>query len=139
MALKLQGLAHTLSAAGDKDLALKVYQGCGSSTKIIGALAEKGDISALVGGSTVCPRFACLELSGRSHQQRWRAGRGGGCNPLCSQALPPRDSSAPTCHCAVGTFLPSFAVLAISCAVATFFRSYLAILHPPLPSLPVME
>jgi len=29
-------------------MALKVYQGCGSSTKIIGALAEKGDIAALV-------------------------------------------------------------------------------------------
>mmetsp|Transcript_18521 Transcript_18521/g.52003 ORF Transcript_18521/g.52003 Transcript_18521/m.52003 type:complete len:1694 (+) Transcript_18521:108-5189(+) len=41
-------MGDMLSAAGDKDLALKVYQGCGSSTKIIGALAEKGDISALV-------------------------------------------------------------------------------------------
>ncbi|KAF5839265.1 clathrin heavy chain 2 [Dunaliella salina] len=41
-------MGDMLSAAGDKDMALKVYQGCGSSTKIIGALAEKGDIGALV-------------------------------------------------------------------------------------------
>ncbi len=37
-------LPHT---AGDKDFALKVYQQCGASGKIIVALAEKGDMAAL--------------------------------------------------------------------------------------------
>jgi len=43
-----QFLCLQLAEAGDKDLSLKVYQACGSSTKIMGALAEKGDISELV-------------------------------------------------------------------------------------------
>lgn len=40
-------LGDMLSAAGDKDLALKIYQLCGASGKVIVALAEKGDMSAL--------------------------------------------------------------------------------------------
>eukprot|EP00775_Hariotina_reticulata_P002628 gene2628-2929_t len=40
-------LGDLVSAAGDKDLALKIYQTCGASGKVIVALAEKGDMSAL--------------------------------------------------------------------------------------------
>ncbi|KAF6255267.1 clathrin heavy chain [Scenedesmus sp. NREL 46B-D3] len=40
-------LGDMVSAAGDKDLALKMYQLCGASGKVIVALAEKGDMSAL--------------------------------------------------------------------------------------------
>lgn len=48
---KLEGseeLGDLISAAGDKDMALKVYQTCGASAKIIVALAEKGDFQALM-------------------------------------------------------------------------------------------
>ena len=34
--------------SGDKDMALKIYQGCNASGKVIGTLAEKGDFNALV-------------------------------------------------------------------------------------------
>ncbi len=34
--------------AGDKDMALRIYQQCNASGKIIGTLAEKGDFNALV-------------------------------------------------------------------------------------------
>eukprot|EP00879_Flechtneria_rotunda_P000465 GHRR01000566.1.p1 GENE.GHRR01000566.1~~GHRR01000566.1.p1 ORF type:complete len:1351 (+),score=578.78 GHRR01000566.1:197-4249(+) len=40
-------LGDMVSAAGDKDMALKIYQLCGASGKVIVALAEKGDMSAL--------------------------------------------------------------------------------------------
>ena len=37
-----------LPGAGDKDMALKIYQSCNASGKVIGTLAEKGDFNALV-------------------------------------------------------------------------------------------
>lgn len=40
-------LGDMVSAAGDKDMALKIYQLCGASGKVIVALAEKGDMGAL--------------------------------------------------------------------------------------------
>ncbi|KXZ42859.1 hypothetical protein GPECTOR_114g310 [Gonium pectorale] len=47
-------LGDAISAAGDKDFALKVYQQCGAGAKVIATLAEKGDIQALIAytGST---------------------------------------------------------------------------------------
>lgn len=58
-----------VSAAGDKDLALKVYQQCNSGAKIIGVLAEKGDFNALVGAPCLFPLRptvpVCIE------QQAW--------------------------------------------------------------------
>lgn len=41
-------LGDLVSAAGDKDMALKIYQICGASGKVIVALAEKGDFNALM-------------------------------------------------------------------------------------------
>ncbi|GAX80055.1 hypothetical protein CEUSTIGMA_g7494.t1 [Chlamydomonas eustigma] len=41
-------LGDLVSAAGDKDMALNIYQSCNASGKIIGTLAEKGDFNALV-------------------------------------------------------------------------------------------
>lgn len=41
-------LGDLVSGAGDKDMALKIYQQCNASGKIIGTLAEKGDFNALV-------------------------------------------------------------------------------------------
>lgn len=41
-------LGDLVSASGDKDMALKMYQTCGASGKVIGLLAEKGDMTALV-------------------------------------------------------------------------------------------
>lgn len=43
-----EDLGDLVSAAGDKDMALKIYQLCGSSGKVIVALAEKGDFNALM-------------------------------------------------------------------------------------------
>lgn len=47
-------LGDAISASGDKDFALKVYQQCGAGPKVIATLAEKGDIQALIAytGST---------------------------------------------------------------------------------------
>lgn len=42
-----EDLGDMVSAAGDKDMALKIYQLCGASGKVIVALAEKGDMGAL--------------------------------------------------------------------------------------------
>lgn len=42
-----EDLGDLVSAAGDKDMALKIYQLCGASGKVIVALAEKGDMGAL--------------------------------------------------------------------------------------------
>ena len=42
------GSDHTGASAGDKDMALKIYQSCNASGKVIGTLAEKGDFNALV-------------------------------------------------------------------------------------------
>uniref|UniRef100_A0A7S0V4E8 Clathrin heavy chain n=1 Tax=Polytomella parva TaxID=51329 RepID=A0A7S0V4E8_9CHLO len=41
-------LGDLASTGGDKDLALKIFQSCGASSKVIGALAEKGDIEQLL-------------------------------------------------------------------------------------------
>lgn len=41
-------LGDLVSAAGDKDMSLQIYQQCNSSSKIIGTLAEKGDFNALM-------------------------------------------------------------------------------------------
>lgn len=41
-------LGDLVSAAGDKDMALAIFQKCGASGKVIVSLAEKGDMSALM-------------------------------------------------------------------------------------------
>lgn len=41
-------LGDMISAAGDKDMALKIYQLCNASGKVIVALAEKGDMTGLM-------------------------------------------------------------------------------------------
>ncbi len=41
-------LGDLVSAAGDKDMALAIYQQCNASGKVIGTLAEKGDFNALM-------------------------------------------------------------------------------------------
>ncbi|GLI67875.1 hypothetical protein VaNZ11_012164 [Volvox africanus] len=45
-------LGDAVSASGDKDFALKVYQQCGAGQKVIATLAEKGDIQGLVAYTT---------------------------------------------------------------------------------------
>lgn len=41
-------LGDLVAAAGDKDMAQKMYQQCGATGKVIGILAEKGDMEALM-------------------------------------------------------------------------------------------
>lgn len=41
-------LGDLVSASGDKDTALRIYQSVGASGKVIGTLAEKGDFAALM-------------------------------------------------------------------------------------------
>jgi hypothetical protein len=59
---QLLHLPVQVSAAGDKDMALKIYQSCNSSGKIIGTLAEKGDFQV---GSKGCHCSSFFPMSPR--------------------------------------------------------------------------